>query len=127
MKAAWQFVASVAMSTMPLRTRSRSSEEETVLMTAYSVSFSRCTRVRASPPPVAGETVKRALLGSERPIVAARAPSPYVPYSHSLTHNDVSIIRCEKGLGESTVAPEGRWIVPANLQPSTLAMGQEAA
>jgi len=37
-----------------------------------------------------------------------------------LTDNDVPIIRCGNGLGESTVAPEGRWIVPANLQPSTL-------
>ncbi len=64
MKQAWQPVASVAMSTIPPSTRSRSSEEETVLMTAYRVSFSRralrsapstsasatdCT-VKASPP-----------------------------------------------------------------------------
>jgi hypothetical protein len=34
MKAAWQLVASVAISTIPSRTRLRSSEEETVLMTA---------------------------------------------------------------------------------------------
>jgi hypothetical protein len=34
MKQAWQPVASVAMLTIPSRTRSRSSEEETVLMTA---------------------------------------------------------------------------------------------
>src|SRR4051812_22423863 len=62
MKQAWQSVASVAISTMPPSTRSRASDDETVLMTAYSVSFSRRTRDRASPPSVTGETVTRALL-----------------------------------------------------------------
>ncbi len=47
MKQAWQPVASVAMSTIPPRTRSRSSEEETVWMTAYSVSVSRWRARRA--------------------------------------------------------------------------------
>ena len=41
MKQALQPVASVAISMIPSSTRSRSSEDETVLMTAYSVSFSR--------------------------------------------------------------------------------------
>src|ERR687897_1337680 len=41
MNAAWHSVASVTMSTIPRSTRSRSREDETVLMTAYSVSFSR--------------------------------------------------------------------------------------
>ena len=34
MKAAWQRVASVAISMIPASTRSRASEDETVLMTA---------------------------------------------------------------------------------------------
>ena len=71
MKAAWQRVASVAISTIPPSTRSRASDDETVLMTAYSVSFSRRARERASPPSVTGETVTRALLS-----VRDRSPDP---------------------------------------------------
>src|SRR5918999_1207440 len=60
MKHAWQPVASVAISTMPPSTRSRASDDDTVLMTAYSVSFSRRTRASASPPWVDAETVTSA-------------------------------------------------------------------
>src|SRR5829696_9224190 len=67
MKQAWQPVASVAMSTIPPRTRSSASEDDTVLMTAYSVSFSRLTLARASPPSETCETVTQALLsGGDR-------------------------------------------------------------
>ena len=79
MKQAWQPVASVAISTIPPSTRSRASDDETVLMTAYSVSFSRRTRASASPSSVSGETVTRALL-SVAAIVAAAAGRPYVQY-----------------------------------------------
>jgi len=60
-------------------------------------------------------------------MVTAATRSPYVLISHSFRLNDVPIIRCGNVLSESTVAPEGRWVCPANLQPSVQARPMEAA
>ncbi len=106
MKQAWHPVASVAISTIPFSTRSRSSEEETVLMTAYSVSFSRRARRRASVAS-ATCTVKRALRSSPsrdlgRRSLAADARMPYVRILHSFGSKYVGSAYCVGGVRADT-------------------------
>src|SRR5215218_1415666 len=56
------------------------------------------------------------------PMVTGAIGRPYVPLLHSFAKNDVAIIRCGNALSEDSVAPEGRWPPPANLQPSVQAL-----
>jgi hypothetical protein len=81
---------------MPRSTRFRSSEDETVLMTAYSVSFSRRARSNASAPVVDGS-----VNGS---IVTRAGDRPYVQQLRTNRSNDVRFAHCRNVYSADTVA-----------------------
>jgi hypothetical protein len=81
---------------MPHSTRFRSSEDETVLMTAYSVSFSRRARSNASAPVVDGSV--------NWSIVTRAGDRPYVQNLRTNWSNDVSFAHCTNVYSADTVA-----------------------